>query len=167
MTEMKQKLNAATNRIAVLEAQNSDKDLQIASLTKSVLSQLATGRLEWNVNGVKQKIQDKDSTFSDPFYVGLYKCQVWIEWDRKNTGKVGVFIVIMKGDFDDKLRWPIRYRYTFVLINQKDSKDNLVDSYDITNEDLEKFPNSFKRPTGFQEYWFWASSKFISNTDIR
>ena len=165
MTEMKQKLNAATNRIAVLEAQNSDKDLQIASLTKSVSSQPPTGRLEWNVNAVKQKIQDKAITLSDPFYVGLYKCQVWIDWDHMNTGKVGVYIVIMKGNFDDKLRWPIRYGFTFVLINQKDSKDNLVHSYEITNEDLEKYPNSFKRPTGFRNIGF-GHHLFISNTDI-
>ena len=165
MTEMKQKLNVATNRIAVLEAQNSEKDLQIASLTKSVSSQLPTGRLEWNVNGVEQNIQDKAITYSDPFYVGLYKCQVCIKWDNKNTGEVGVYIVIMKGDFDDKLCWPIRCRYTFVLINQKDSKDNLVDSYDVTNKELEKFPNSFKRPTGYRNYGFGPPS-FISNTDM-
>ena len=46
MTKMEQKLNESTNRIAVMEKQISDKDSQIASLTKTLLSQLPTGRIE-------------------------------------------------------------------------------------------------------------------------
>ena len=63
------------NRIAVFGKQNSDKYLQIASLTKTLLSQLPTGRLKLNVEGFKQKIQNKVRSYSEPFYVGLYKCQ--------------------------------------------------------------------------------------------
>ena len=150
-----------------MEEQNSDKDLQIATLTKSLFSytQLPTGRLEWNVKGVKQKIKDKDTTYSDPFYVGLYKCQSSIEWDCKNTGNVGVFIYIVRGDFDTKLHWPIRYRRTIVLINQINSEDNLVKSYEITKENLEKYPDSFERPTGIRNRGSGLRS-VISNTDI-
>ena len=64
MTEAELKHNESiqllANRIAVLEKQNSDKDLQIASLAKTHLSQ-RTGRLELNVEEVKQKIQYKVS----------------------------------------------------------------------------------------------------------
>ena len=154
-----------TNRIAILEKQNSDQDLQIASLTKTLLSQLPTGRLEWKVYEVKQKIQNKKDTYSDPFYVGLYKCQILIVWDFTNTGNVGVAIHIMKGDFDAQLHWPIRYKYTFILINKIKSKDNLVDSYEITMEDLERYPSSFNRLTGIRIRGFGFPS-FISNTDI-
>ena len=95
--------NAATRRIAVLERQNSDKDQIIASMVPTLLLQLPKGRLEWKVEGVKQKIQNKEDTYSDPFYVGLYKCQIRIGWDFASTGHVGVAIHIIKGDFDDKL----------------------------------------------------------------
>ena len=154
-------------RIVILEEQNSDKDLQIASLTKTLFTytQLPTGILEWKVEGVKQKIHNKESTYSDPFYVGLYKCQGSITWDRGSTGKVSVFIYIMKGDFDDKLHWPIRYKRTFVLINQIDSKDNLVKSYEIAKENSEKYPDSFNRPTGIRNKGYGLGS-FITNTSI-
>eukprot|EP00800_Vazella_pourtalesii_P021558 TRINITY_DN807_c1_g1_i5.p1 TRINITY_DN807_c1_g1~~TRINITY_DN807_c1_g1_i5.p1 ORF type:complete len:309 (+),score=85.60 TRINITY_DN807_c1_g1_i5:473-1399(+) len=172
MTDIKQKqtdsteqLNAYANRIAILEKQNSDKDLQIASLTKALLSQLPTGRLEWNVKEVKQKIENKDITYSDPFYVGLYKCQCIIYWDFESTDNVGVFIRIMRGDFDEKLHWPIRYRRTLVLINRVNNKDNFVNSRELTNEDLEKYPNSFKRPTEHENNGLGTRS-LISNTKL-
>ena len=156
-------LNAATNRVVILEKQNSDKDIQIASLTTTLLSLLPTGRLEWNIKGVKQKIQNRESTYSDPFYVGFYKCQGYIY--ISNGGDVGGYIHIMRGDFDDKLHWPIRYKYTFVLINQINSKDNLVKSFEATKEDLKKYPECFKRPTGASNPGL-RSIRLISITDI-
>ena len=65
-------LNAATNRVVILEKQNSDKDIQIASLNETLLSPLPTGRLEWNIERVNQKILNRQYTYSDPFYVGSY-----------------------------------------------------------------------------------------------
>ena len=153
-----------TKRIAILEEQNSDKNLQIASLITYLVPQLPTGRLEWKVEGIKQKIQSKGDTFSDPFYVGLYKCQSSIHWDYYSTGNVRVSIYIMKGDFDDKLHWPIRYKCTIILTNQINSKDNLVESFEITKEKLEKYPECFKRATGIRNDGFGL--RLISNTDI-
>ena len=150
-------------QVAVLEKQNSDKDTQIASLTTNFYPPLPIGRLGWEIKGVKQKIQNKLRTYGDPFYVGLYKCYGYIFWG----GYVGVrgCINIVRGDFDDKLRWPIRYKYTFVLINQINSKDNLVKSVEATNEDLEKYPECFKRPTGDSNPGF-EPIYLVSTTDI-
>ena len=166
---LSQDLTAAANQIRNLEKQNSDKDDRIITLSEVLFSylqsQLPTGRLEWNVKEVKQNIQDKKKTYGVPFYVGLYKCQSKIVWDYKNTGNVGVFIHILRGDFDAKLHWPIRYRRTFILTNQIDSKDNLVKSGEITKETLEKFPESLNRPTEYSNEGL-GSISFISNTDI-
>ena len=59
---------------------------------------------------VTKKIQNRKKTYSDPFYVGLYEYQCRIYWDGISTGNVRVSIVVMKGDFDEKLLWPIGYR---------------------------------------------------------
>ena len=143
-----------TDRIATLEKQNS-------SLITS-LSSLPTGRLEWNIQGVKQKIQNKETTYSDPFYVGLYKCLCSINLMYAGNVKLGIHI--MRGDFDDKLHWPIRYKCTFVLINQSNSKDNLVHSEEITRSLLEIYPDLFKRPTRYSNRG--NAYSFISNTEI-
>ena len=157
-------LTAATERIAILEKQNSDKDQIIASMIPTLPLKLPTGRLEWKVEGVKQKIQNKVYSYSDPFYVGLYKCQSSIHWGFSIGGNVRVYIHIMKGDFDDKLHWPIRYKRTIVLTNQINSKDNLVNSNEITKEKLEKYPEYFNRPTEIKNEGF--GFRLISNTDI-
>ena len=169
MTKAERKHNESiqllANRIAVLEKENSDKHLRIASLTKTLLSQLPTGRLEWKVEGVKQKIQNKVRSYSDPFYTGLYKCLGKIEWNYKDTENIGVFIHIMRGDFDAKLHWPIRFRFTIVLINQINSKDNLLKTSEISKADFERLPECLKRPSGYKNRAFGIAS-FISNTTI-
>ena len=50
----------------------------------------------------------------------------------------------MRGDFDDKLLWSIRYERTFILISQINSEDNLVISYEIPKADFERLPECFK-----------------------
>ena len=71
----------------------------------------------------------------------------------------------MKGDFDAKLHWPISCKGTFVLINQINSEDNLVNSYEITKIDLEIIPECLKRPSDYRNKGFGRGS-FISNTTI-
>ena len=166
-------MNAAITKsnsvIKIFEKQITDKDDRLQSLSDIMFSflqsQIPIGTLEWNVKGVRQKILNKEVTFSDPFYVGLYKCRGSLEWNCNNTGNVGVFIHIMKGEFDDKLHWPIRYKFIFVLINQINKENNLVKSEKVTNNDLERLPNCFRKPTGFRNAGF-GHTYFISNTDI-
>ena len=40
----------------------------------------ATGNLEWEINGVSNKILQNKDTFSDPFYVGLYMFRGQVQW---------------------------------------------------------------------------------------
>ena len=174
MTDMKLKLNESTLLLNLANKKIADQELQftdrIASLEKqnssliTALSSFPTGRLEWNIQGVKQKMQNFETTYSDPFYVGLYKCQCSIEWSRYG-GNLVVYIHVMRGDFDDKLHWPIRYKYTFVLINQSNSKDNLVRSDEIAKSQLELFPKRFKRPTEHRNEGY-GRYLLISNTEI-
>ena len=114
---------------------------------------------------MKQKILNKKTSYNDPIYIGLYKCQSCINWDYNNTGNVGVFNNIMRGDFDAKLHWPIRYRGNFILTNRIDINDNLTRSYETTKQDLEKYPECYRRPTEYRNEGLGYTS-FNSNTDI-
>ena len=71
----------------------------------------------------------------------------------------------MKSDFDAKLHWPLRYKFTFTLINQINSEYNLVKFDHITIEYLEKHPECFKKPSDYKNETFGLLS-FISNTEI-
>ena len=173
MKEMKQKQLESGDKIQVLEEHISNKNLQI-SLAKSEITQLKetistlvySGRLDWKIEGVKQKIVNTRTSYSDPFYVGLYKCQGYIHWDYDMTGKIGCFICIMKGQFDEKLKWPFIYRYKFVLLNCYLGEANHTVCSEVTSEDLTKYPNCFQRPTGDRSIEFGVKS-FISNSPAK
>ena len=175
MKEMKQKLiesdqlRAAqvlqgNNKIKCLEIQCSELKDELREL-KETISALVSGGLEWKIKGVKQKIEKKETSLSDPFYVGLYKCQGNIQCDFNNTGEVGCFIHIMKGEFDDMLKWPFLFRMKFVLLNQNRNENDHIWSYEITKKDLQKFPECFQRPTEIRNNCYGVGS-FISNTEI-
>ena len=154
----------ANNKIKCLEKQDTKLKNEIKEL-KEIISNLVSGGLEWKIAGVKQKIEKKEITYTDPFYVGMYKCQGCIEWNYKNTGKVGCFIHIMKGEFDDKLKWPFIFRCKFVLLNQNRNEDNHILSDEVTKDGLQKLPECFQKPTEIRNKGIGTSS-FISNAEI-
>ena len=172
MKEMKRKQIESGDKIKLLEKQVSDDSQifivnnEIKEIKETISTHVSTGQLEWKVTGVKQKIKKKEITYSDPFYVGLYKCQGYILWDRNDTGKVGCFIHIMKGEFDDKLKWPFIFRYKFVLPNQNRNEDNHILSNEITKDDLQKYPDCFQKPTEIRNDRGIGTPSFISNTEI-
>ncbi|KAI6660713.1 TNF receptor-associated factor 1 [Oopsacas minuta] len=167
-TLLEEELATANTKIENLEKQITKKDSELKSIMEVLYSNtsLSTGQLEWKIKGVKQKIENKEDTYSDPFYVGLYKCQGYIQWNCLNTFEVGVFIFIMKGDYDDKLHWPIRYKYTFILLNHINSDNNYEYTNQISKENLEKYPECFKRPTELRNDDSLGTRSFISNTEI-
>ena len=124
----------------------------------------AKGNLEWKISGVKNKISQNENTVSDPFYVGLHKFQGYMGWVRDDN-YVGLYLSIMKGEWDDTLKWPIRYTSSLVLINQLDANDNYENNYEITEEDLKKFTQCFKQPSTEKNVGL-GKAKFISHADL-
>ncbi|KAI6660810.1 hypothetical protein LOD99_10207 [Oopsacas minuta] len=130
---------------------NTKKDSELKSIKEILYSyaplSLPPGQLEWKIKGVEQKIENQEDIYSDPFYVGLYKCQGKIQWNRWNENTVYVSIFIMKGAYDYKLHWPIRYKCTLILLNRINSNNNYKHNLKVTKEYLKKYPSSFERPT--------------------
>ncbi|KAI6648533.1 TNF receptor-associated factor 4 isoform X1 [Oopsacas minuta] len=116
------KLDTANNEIEILKKHSTEQDSEQKSVREVLYSYtplpLPTGQFEWNIQGVTELIKLNKTTYSSPFHVGLYKCQGKNRCNYDNTGKIGVFIGIMKGEYDDKLHLPIKYKYTFILLNQ-------------------------------------------------
>ncbi|KAI6661218.1 TNF receptor-associated factor 4-like [Oopsacas minuta] len=83
MTDMKQKQIQTSKDNKLLEDKLDKANTKIEILEKILYSYtlLPTGQLEWKIKGVKEKIENKEDTYSDPFYVGLYKCQGYIKWN--------------------------------------------------------------------------------------
>ena len=136
-------------KILYLEKENEElkrKDLERQSSLATISSFVLKGNLELKIDGVKAKICQKEDSYSDPFYVGLYKFQGLIQWNRTEC-YVGVFLHIMKGEWDDTLKWPIRYKYSMVLTNQLDAKDNYEMKGEITEESIKEYSECFSKPS--------------------
>ena len=110
-----------------------------------------TGSLLWKITNVHERIQEaksgrQTSFYSPPFYTdrnGFKMCsRIYLNGDGngRNT-HLSLFFVILRGEFDSLLRWPFRQKVTFTLLDQSDSKENIVDAF-------RPDPNSssFRRP---------------------
>ena len=160
-------------RVEELEKKNEvlqNKNLKLESILLPISSWNVKGEFKWKIGGVKNKLFKKETTFSDPFYVGMYKFGAYIDWS--GTEKyIGIFLEIMKGEWDDKLKWPLRYRYSISLINQSDKgnkiktgkQENYVLNEWITLEDIEKFPDCFCKPVTNENIGF-GSGEFVEHS---
>ena len=122
------------------------------------------GSLEWKISGIKDKISKNAHLFSDPFYVGLYKFQGKVEWNCSENN-VGLFFCIMKGEWDDTLKWPTRYKYYMALINQLDAEESFEKNLEITEGHLKKYPEEFSKPNTEKKFGF-GKPNFISHSDL-
>ena len=116
------------------------------------------GRIEWNIHHIARIIENEESVYSNPFYVGLYKMQASLEFEN---GKLVLFIHILIGQWDEDLTWPLRYRYLVVLHTSENDKQNFTHSHKISEDDLLKHPICFERPKQIQSIGFGLSN-FIS-----
>ena len=160
---MKKVQNEQTIRISSLEQENlklkSNLDKAISTINQT------KGCLEFTFTGVKDKINKRENSESDPFYAGLYKCQVHILWNCEDKGFVGLFISVLKGNSDDLLNWPFRYKATIILINQHNNCENYVRTHEVTDNLLMLYPGSFQKPRE-QKNTATGMLSFVSHAEI-
>ena len=154
-------------RIVQLEKNNEEVKKSYLEL-KSPLTKISTfvlkGNLQWKISRIKEKLSQKVNIYSEPFYVGLYKFQGNVLWNSNND-IVGLYLRIMKGEWDNTLNWPIRYKCSMVHINQHDAEDSFEWKVDITEGYLEKHPECFNKPSTERNIGF-GHSQFIPHADI-
>ena len=154
-THLRHTILEMEERVEELEKENEDlknKNMKFESILLPISSWNVKGEFKWKIGGVKNKILQEETTFSDPFYVGMYKLRAQIDWT--STGKhIGVFLSIIKGEWDDILKWPFRYRSSIRLIQLSNvnkniigDQENYVVNFEAIDEILEKFPDSFCKP---------------------
>ena len=136
-----------TEKIQKLETENKQKDLKLNKLKRAVSFVIPSFIGRFVLNQINSKISKGETTYTDPFYVGLYRCRTRIDLGVK-TGFMSCFLCIMKGEWDDKLVWPVRFKLQIALLNRESGRSNVndsVNSSDITREDLQS--KSFGFPT--------------------
>ena len=114
---------------------------------------------EWTICGVDDKIVRRERCYSDPFNVGLYKFQAFVDWNVQGSRKcIGLYTNIMRGESDERLDWPLMYRATVSLKNLLSQGGNYVKSFEVGKKCVEG--EREKRYVGY------GLSNFISVGDL-
>lgn len=108
-----------------------------------------TGTLLWKIDNFESKrteaITKKNTLFSPVFWTSEngYKLCARIYLDGDGPGRqthISLFLVVMKGDYDDFQRWPFRHKVSFTILDPN-GQEHLHDSF-RPNPDS----SSFQRP---------------------
>ena len=126
-----------------------DLRLRLDILTVKIVD----GDFIWKIPDIRRRYQEAIqkkvvSLYSPPFYSSChgYKlcCRIYLNGDGNGKGThISIFLIIMKSEYDNLLKWPFRNRMTFILLNQKNSAASLQASF----VPIPQHP-SFQKPVG-------------------
>ncbi|CAI8057731.1 TNF receptor-associated factor 3, partial [Geodia barretti] len=168
MTSAVDKLNQSIPRYdSILEELNLKIEIMEVKST--------TGVYIWKVNELQRRYQDARigktvSLYSPPFYTTIHgyrlclRCYLYGDGQGKGT-HISLFVVLMRGEYDDLLAWPFSHRVSLSLINQDHplSPEKAITHKFVPNSDSSSFQkpkDTFNIASGFPEF---APLNIISN----
>ena len=146
LSEMQSRVVAAEDKCKKLE--RSFEDINFRLMLEE--SHSYHGDMIWRIPNFSQRQEDAKSgkftsIYSLPFYTHRYGYKMCLRLypfgDGAGRGThLSLFIVVMKGDFDEILEWPFKHKVTFQLVNQNGGKD-IVDAFRADPQS-----SSFRKP---------------------
>ena len=145
--QQEKQIHAHDQMLTVKNVALAEQELRIQSLESASYN----GILVWKITEVARRkneaISGKTTSFySPPFYTSYHgykmRARIYLNGDGMGKGThVSLFFVVMKGRYDNILRWPFRQKVTFMMVDQS-NREHVVDSFrpDPTS-------SSFKKPT--------------------
>ena len=126
--ELKQKVKKLEKRVAIRDATIAELQLNLRNLELTSYD----GTLVWKITDVARRRADavsgkEPSIYSPPFYTGRigYKLcgRIYLNGDGTGRGThLSIFIVVMRGNFDELLAWPFPLRITYILMDQSNEE---------------------------------------------
>jgi len=129
------------------------QDMRIFELEQSQLalqSSAFNGQLMWRVPGIEEARRqaqngERVSLYSPPFYTtrhGYKMCaRLYLNGDGIGQGThLGLFFVLLRGEYDSILRWPFQQKVSFIMYDQSFQMDVITSFVPDTSS------SSFSRP---------------------
>ena len=116
------------------------------------------GPVTITMTNYKQYQDDDEDWFSPPFYThphGYKMCLcVWSKGAGDGEGThLSVSFHMMRGKFDDQLKWPFRGDITFQLVDQEEEKDQLRMVLKFSDDTTEQFTKRVTEVEGNTDGW--------------
>ena len=117
-----------------------DGCLHFRIITMESLSEPGVLPTELTLTNFEQHKTDDDRWFSPPFYTHPqgYKMCLCVDangWKEGKSTHVSVFAHLMRGEFDDYLKWPFRGHLTIAMLNQlEDNNHHAIETIRFTKK---------------------------------
>ena len=96
------------------------------------------GEIVWRISNYSRRLQrvqtgrSEDPVASEPFYTSAYgyKIAIWAYINgrgREEGRSLSVYGCVMSSEYDAVLRWPIKPKYTFILMDQTEDCERRKD----------------------------------------
>ena len=112
---------------------------------------------------------DSDQWYSRPFYTHPQGYKMCLNVDANGYGEgkgthVSVFVYLMRGEFDNHLKWPFRGHVTVAMLNQREDNDHSTETITSTdktnNEAIGRVTERERAPRG------WGYATFIAHPEL-
>ena len=150
--DLRTKLTALEKKYNVTSQIISEKDSEDRGFRLSLLENgTYDGVMIWKIPQLAQRLLDAasgkyTSIFSLPFYSARYGYKLCLRLYLRGDGigkdtHLSLFFVVMKGEFDDVLKWPFMNRINLTLMSPNDDVKPIIDSFMP-----DPLSTSFKKP---------------------
>ncbi|XP_047136080.1 TNF receptor-associated factor 5 isoform X2 [Hydra vulgaris] len=116
------------------------------------------------------KISEEDkAVYSHPFYTAQYgyKLRIKVYLNGRDRGKgthISLYLIIMKGDYDNLLDWPFNHKITFYLLDQSVHRKHKVHQLS-PNRSLPNVRAVFNQPTSKENLGI-GNPSFVSHESM-
>ena len=147
-----------------LHTQLSSTQMSMHKLEERLMQQEKTsydGQLLWKISCLSERAQKHNAGFySPPFYTsreGYKLCgKIYLGGDGAGSGThLSLYLVVLRGDYDELVAWPFRYRVTFSLMDQSPKKENYIDIFktDVSSSSYKRPVNEMNAPAGLPLFY--------------
>ena len=93
---------------------------------------------EFTMANFDRHVRNNETWFSPPFYTHPNGYKMCLQVDANGRGdKKGIFmslyVYLMRGEFDDQLKWPFYGKVNVRLLNQEEDRDHVVKTIDFND----------------------------------
>ena len=143
--------------------------LHFRVITVESLSEPGVLPIELTMTNVEQHKIDNDHWFSPPFYTHPQGYKMCLSVVANGCGRgegthVSVFAYLMRGEFDDHLKWPFQGHIIVAMLNQLEDMNLIAETIPFTETSesmyIARVTDGDRAPGG------WGCPTFIAHTDL-
>ena len=138
---------------------------ELSSKQEKLLSYVPRFPIDITMTDFEKHKRDDDDWFSEPFYTHPHGYRVCLQVDANGRGDskgthVSMSVHLMRGEFDDHLRWPIQAHFAIRLRNQLKDKEHWEKTIRFSETSN---PDTVGRVTSKERALGWLVFEFLPN----